>query len=176
MVTDAAEQVFRQSRSKFIAQIGPCAVIASALAMQGHSSANPYTAGAFYIFALVFLGLALSLAPWLIWPDTLRLTNDGLVWRSPSRRKTVVAARWSDLEAVGVCRPPPITVGFGITQDRPIQIGLQFKNGGLPADLKAKGAGALDLGGWSWAIPSLWNAPAGEIIAACEKHLATHPR
>ena len=176
MVADTEERIFRQARSKFFGYVAGAIATAAGLALKGYSSGNPYTAVAFYAFAVVLLGVVGRLVPWLIWPDTLRLRRDGLVWRSPSRRRTVMSARWSDLEAVGICRPRPITVGFGISQDRPIQIGLQFKNGRLPADLKAKGAGTLDLGGWSWAIPDLWNAPPAEVVTACEKHLASHRR
>ncbi|THD83222.1 MAG: hypothetical protein E7812_00030 [Phenylobacterium sp.] len=171
MVADPDELVFRQSRSKFFGYVAGSIAMAAGLALKGHSSGNPYTAVAFYVFAVVLLGIGGRLLPWMIWPDTLRLTRESLVWQSPSRRKIVLSARWSDLEAVGVCRPRPISVGFGVSQDRPIQIGLRFKGGRLPADLKAKGAGALDLGDWSWAIPNLWNSHPAEIVAACEEHL-----
>lgn len=167
------EELFRQSRRRFFNYVAGGVSAAAVSALSGRSS-DAYTAGASYVFAAILLAITASLVPWLLWPDSLRLTAEGITWTSNARRKIVFSARWSDLDSVGLYKPRPVSAGFGISQDRPVQIGFRFKEGRLPADLKARGAGDINFGEWSWTIPNLWNAAPDEIVAACEKHLPRH--
>jgi hypothetical protein len=169
MVDRANECTFRQSRRDVLPYLAGCAASSAGLILKARSS-EAYTAAAFYVFAALVGVLAIWVVPWLIVPDKLSLSDDGIVWRSVLRRKTMFSARWSDLEAVGIHRPKPTTM-LGVTQDRPVMIGFRFRNGRLPQELKARGAGAIDFGQWSWTIPSRWNASPDEIVERCLRHL-----